>query len=135
MMPCKQQSVIGSLFLWPPVGSHREDQNSSQVGRGFKTELGCGCVYTREAQGGCCPVAQCSVLCDPTDSGTLGFPVLLCLPEFAQTHDHWCHPTISSSAVPVSSCRQSFPASGCFQMSRLFASGPGRGSWTVRAGD
>ena len=35
----------------------------------------------------------------------------------------WCHPTISSSVIPFSSCPQSFPASGSFQMSRLFASG------------
>ena len=34
----------------------------------------------------------------------------------------WCHPAISSSVVPFS-CPQSFPASGSFQMSRLFASG------------
>ena len=35
----------------------------------------------------------------------------------------WCHPTISSSAVPFSSCPQSFPASGSFQMSQFFTSG------------
>ena len=35
----------------------------------------------------------------------------------------WCHPTISSSVVPFSSCPQSFPASGSLQMSQLFASG------------
>ena len=35
----------------------------------------------------------------------------------------WCHPTISSSVVPFSSCPQSFPASGSFQMSQVFASG------------
>ena len=35
----------------------------------------------------------------------------------------WCHLTISSSVVPFSSCPQSFPASGSFQMSQLFASG------------
>ena len=35
----------------------------------------------------------------------------------------WCHPTISSSVVPFSSCAQSFPALGTFQMSQLFASG------------
>ena len=34
----------------------------------------------------------------------------------------WCHPTISSSVVPFSSCPQSFPASGSFQMSQLFIS-------------
>ena len=35
----------------------------------------------------------------------------------------WCHPTISSSIIPFSSCLESFPASGSFQMSQLFASG------------
>ena len=35
----------------------------------------------------------------------------------------WCHPTISSSDVPFSSCLQSFPASGSFQMSQFFTSG------------
>ena len=35
----------------------------------------------------------------------------------------WCHPTNSSSVIPFSSCPQSFPASGSFQMSQLFASG------------
>jgi len=35
----------------------------------------------------------------------------------------WCHPTISSSVIPFSSCLQSFPASGPFQMSQLFESG------------
>ena len=34
----------------------------------------------------------------------------------------WCHPTISSSVIPFSSCLQSFPASGSFQMSQFFAS-------------
>ena len=33
------------------------------------------------------------------------------------------HPTISSSVIPFSSCLQSFPASGSFQMSRFFTSG------------
>ena len=35
----------------------------------------------------------------------------------------WCHPTISSSVVPFSSCPQSLPASGSFPMSQLFAWG------------
>ena len=41
----------------------------------------------------------------------------------------WCHPTISSSVVPFSSCLQSFPVSGSFLMSQLFASG----SQSIRA--
>ena len=35
----------------------------------------------------------------------------------------WCHPTISSSVVPFSSCPQSFPASESFQISQFLASG------------
>ena len=35
----------------------------------------------------------------------------------------WCHPAISSSVVPFSSCPQSLPASGSFPMSQLFTSG------------
>ena len=35
----------------------------------------------------------------------------------------WCHPTISSSVIPFSSCLRSFPASGFFPISQFFASG------------
>ena len=35
----------------------------------------------------------------------------------------WCHQTISSSVIPFSSCLQSFPASGSFQISQLFIPG------------
>ena len=35
----------------------------------------------------------------------------------------WCHPTISSSVVPSSSCLQPFPASGSFPVSQFFAPG------------
>ena len=35
----------------------------------------------------------------------------------------WCHPAISSSVVPFSSCPQSLPASGSFHMSQLFTPG------------
>ena len=37
--------------------------------------------------------------------------------------NQWCHPTISSSVIPFSSCLQSFPASGSFPVSQLFSSG------------
>ena len=39
------------------------------------------------------------------------------------TSSQWCHPASSSSAITFSSCPQSFPASGSFQMSQLFTSG------------
>ena len=40
----------------------------------------------------------------------------------------WCHPTVSSFVIPFSFCPQSFPASGSFPMSWLFASG-GQSIW------
>ena len=40
----------------------------------------------------------------------------------------WCHPAISSSVTPLSSCPQSFPASGSFPMRQFFASG-GQSIW------
>ena len=39
------------------------------------------------------------------------------------TSIQWCHPTISASVIPFSSCLQSFLASGSFPMSQFFASG------------
>ena len=68
----------------------------------------------------------CPTLCNPMNRSMPGLPVHHQLPESTQTHVHWlsqwCHPTISSSVIPFS-CLQSFPASGSFQMSQLFASG------------
>ena len=43
----------------------------------------------------------------------------------------WCHPAISSSVNPFSSCSQSFPASRSFPVSQLFASG-GQKYWSFR---
>ena len=54
-----------------------------------------------------------------------GLPVYYQLPESTQTCplSQWCHPTISSSIVPFSSCPQFFLASGSLQMNQLFTSG------------
>ena len=45
--------------------------------------------------------------------------------------NRWCHPTISFSVIPFSSCLQSFPASGSFPMSWLFESGWPK-YWSIR---
>ena len=69
---------------------------------------------------------SCSTLCDPMDCSTPGFPVHHQLLELAQTHDHRVGDAIQPSHPPLSpfsSCLQSFPASGSFQMSQFFASG------------
>ena len=68
----------------------------------------------------------CPTLCNLMDCSTPGFPVLYQLLEACSNScpsSQWCHPTISSSVVPLSSRLQSFPASGPFPMSQFFTSG------------
>ena len=76
---------------------------------------------------GCCPVAKlCLILSNPINCSTPGFPVLHLSPRVCSNScplSWWCHPAISSSVLPSSSCPQSFLASGSFPMSRLFVPG------------
>ena len=67
---------------------------------------------------------SCPTLCDPMDCSRPGLPVHHQLPEFTQTHVHRVSDAIQPShLLSFSSCLQSFPASGSFQMSQLFTSG------------
>ena len=69
---------------------------------------------------------SCPTLCDPMNRSTPGLPVHHQPLEFTQNScpsSWWCHPAISSSVVPFSSCPQSLPASESFAMSQLFAWG------------
>ena len=70
-------------------------------------------------------VAQsCPTLWSPMDCSTPGFPVHS-TPRACSNScplSRWCHPIISSSVIPFSSCLQSFPASGCFPMRQFFTS-------------
>ena len=69
---------------------------------------------------------SCPTLFDPMNHSTPGLPVHHQLPGVYPNScplSGWCHPTISSSVVPFSSCPQSLPVSGSFPMSHLFASG------------
>ena len=72
-----------------------------------------------------CSVAKSYLtLCDPMNSSTLPCPSLS--PEVCSNScplSLWCYLTIISSAAPFCFCLQSFPASGYFPMSWLFASG------------
>ena len=61
-------------------------------------------------------------LCDPMNRSTPGLPVHHQLLEFTQTHVHQVGDAIQPPH-PFSSCPQSFPASGSFQMTQLFTSG------------
>ena len=70
----------------------------------------------------------CLTLCKPMDCSTPGFcpsPSPRVCPSLCPLNQ-WCHPTISSSVTPFFPffpCLQSFPASGSFPMTWLFASG------------
>ena len=66
-------------------------------------------------------------LCDSMDCMQYTRPPCPSLPPSVCSNssplNQWCHPTISSSIAPFSSCCQSFPPLGSFQVSRLFTSG------------
>ena len=67
---------------------------------------------------------SCLTLCDPMNRSTPGLPIHHQWPESSQTHVHWVSDVIQPSfVIPFSSCPQSFPASGSFQMSQLFELG------------
>ena len=74
-----------------------------------------------------CSVAQlCLTLCNPNGKQHARLPCpSLSLRAWSNecSLSLWCHPTISSSVIPFSSCLQPFPASGSFPVSQLFKSG------------
>ena len=74
-------------------------------------------------------VTDCwSLVFDPFQTHVLQHTRFPCLSLSSRVYSNscpssqWCHPTISSSVIPFSSCLQSFPASGSFPVSQLFAS-------------
>ena len=72
---------------------------------------------------------SCSVMCNSLWPHGLQHSRFPCLSPTPGAYSNscplswWCHPTISSSVVPFSSCLQSFPASRSFLLSQFFASG------------
>ena len=73
-----------------------------------------------------CSVAQSCLTLGPHGLQHARLPCPLPAPRASSNpcpSSRWCHPTISSSVIPFSSCLQSFPASGSFQMSQFFSSG------------
>ena len=71
---------------------------------------------------------SCSVVSDSWQPNGLQHTRLPCPPLLPKVYSNscplnwWCHPIISASVVPFSSCLLSFPASGSSKMSQLFAS-------------
>ena len=70
----------------------------------------------------------CLTLCNPMECKMPGFPVHHQSPsprDYSNScpSSQWCHPTITSSVIPSSSCYPSFPEKGSFSVSHVFASG------------
>ena len=67
---------------------------------------------------------SCLTLCDPHGLQHARPPCSSPAPGvYSNSLSRWCHPTVSPFVVLFSSCLQSFPASGSFQMSQFFSSG------------
>ena len=75
----------------------------------------------------CCSVAKlCLTLCSSMHCSTPGFSVFPPSPSACSNScplSRWCHPTMSFSVVPFSSCLQSFPSSRSFPMGQIFITG------------
>ena len=110
----------GSQSYMEKRRARREIEVARRIRRGIKTGQGkfSSIQFISVAQ-------SCPTLCDSMDCSTPRLPVQHQLLESTQTHIHWVNDTIQPSH-PLSSPSlhpQSFPASGSFQMSQLFASG------------
>ena len=114
------QAAAPALFSWSPFRAIYIVALASGWPTSTRT-YACVCVYVS--------VCLCVCVCvSPYPQGSLSIIRPPC-PSTPRVYPNscplsrWCHPTISSSVIPFSSCLQSFPASGSFPMSQLFASG------------
>ena len=110
-----------SLFLWLSIYSFMSSVNTDS----FTSFLIWMPFILFHFRGYCSITQSCPTLYDPMNRSTPGLPVHHQIPEFTDSRpsSQWCHPVISSSVIPFSSCPQSLPASQSFPMSQLFARG------------
>ena len=118
----KFKFVLSCLKMWIFISSVSTGKMSSQLWRWLTPTMCCNIQFSSVQ-------FSRSVVSDSLRPHGLQHARLTCpspTPE-ACSNSHplsqWCHPTISSSVVPFSSRLQSFPASGSFPISQLFASG------------
>ena len=120
---CSMPTLVGmqDLIPWPGIKPRRPALGVQSLSHWIIREIFASICC-------CCSVAKLGpTLCGPKDC--MQHARLLCLPRSPRVCSNpcplswWCHPTISSFVVPFSSHPQSFPASGSFSMSQLFASG------------
>ena len=103
--------ILISSALWSSILSKKSEWNISSVYLTSSIQFSClvmlDSLWPHEPQ-------HARPLCPSPTPGVHPNPCPLC---------QWCHPIISSYVIPFSSCPQSFPASGSFQMSQLSAWG------------
>ena len=111
-------SLTRWTWVWVNSGSWWWTGGSQRVGHDWATELNWTDVNFTSVSS----VAQlCPTLWDPINRSMPGFPVLSSTPGVYPNScplSRWYHPTIWSSVVPLSSCPQSFPASGSFHRTK-----------------
>ena len=148
----QDRSLVGRRGKWLISGNEGQDQNRlaalrgrdtqlpnsnlafiylflvSQVGRGLQPGTGLSENKILILLVEMLRLFSCQVMSESSRSHGLQHPRLLC-PSLSpgvcgssRPVNWWCHPTISSSVAIFSSSLQSFPASGSFSMSQLFAS-------------
>ena len=111
------------LGLWAFTAERQDSVSGQETKISQATQLG-PIIPHKDVQDNnltyCGSVTQsCLTLCNPMECSTPGFPVLHSLKVCSNSYllSRWCHPTVSSSVVPLSSCLQSFLASGSFLVS------------------
>ena len=119
--------IIGGFGHSNRIGKVQKNSTKQKV----KTLLPCWHIHTKVIICCCSVTKSCPTLWDPIDGSTPGFPVLHCLPEFAQTHVHWVgdamqpsHPLLSPFLPAFNlSQHQVFSTEKTESLFQLFASG------------
>jgi len=118
---CPLSSLLFNIVLEVLVTAIREEKEIKgiQIGQEVKLSLFAGdmILYIRSDQISRSVVSESQHARPPCPSPTPG------VHWDSRPSSQWCHPAISSSVVPFSSCPQSLPASESFPMSQLFAWG------------
>ena len=102
---------------------HKQQGSKFKFSHIYKTTIKMYSNPINILHGGVVQWLSCVWLCNPMNCSMPGLPVLHYLLEFVQTHVHWVSDAISSSITHFSFWSQSFPASGSFPISWLFAWG------------
>ena len=120
----RQHFLKGGMCSFHQIVIKDKQQECPDIWTGFFYKVSQGVEFCSFC---CRSVAKsCPTLCEPMNCSNSRLPCPSLSPEVCSNScplSWWCHSTISSSVAFFSSCPQSFPATGSFPMSWLFASG------------